>query len=130
MTCSTCCHCYAVDVGYSCGLQDGAALSAKFSGPRGITFDYTGNLYVADRGNSCIRKISPDGVVTTVLPGGVVTQPYDLDISHKGELVVTDAYQVSTGRAVLVRQGNSRGKVHGSVNPRALLGSMLACWLT
>lgn len=39
------------------------------------------------------RMITPDGIVSTVVPGGIVTQPYDLDISHKGELVVTDAYQ-------------------------------------
>lgn len=45
------------------------------------------------RGNSCVRCVTPDGIVSTVVPGGVVTQPYDLDISHKGELVVTDAYQ-------------------------------------
>ena len=90
-------HVHAPDVayaGYSCGLQDGPALSAKFNGPRGMTFDYSGHLYVADRGNSCIRKITPDGIVSTVLPGGIVTQPYDCDISHKGELVVSDAYQV------------------------------------
>jgi hypothetical protein len=37
--------------------------------------------------------ITPEGTVSTVVPGGVVTQPYALDISHKGELVVTDAYQ-------------------------------------
>eukprot|EP00879_Flechtneria_rotunda_P023286 GHRR01024631.1.p1 GENE.GHRR01024631.1~~GHRR01024631.1.p1 ORF type:complete len:382 (+),score=78.75 GHRR01024631.1:276-1421(+) len=79
--------------GYSCGLQDGPALSAKFNGPRGITLDYEGRLYVADRGNSCIRMVTPEGVVSTLIPGGVISQPYDLDISHKGELVVTDAYQ-------------------------------------
>jgi len=37
--------------------------------------------------------VTPDGIVSTVVPGGVVTQPHDLDITHKGELVVTDAYQ-------------------------------------
>ncbi|KAF6266751.1 hypothetical protein COO60DRAFT_1473285 [Scenedesmus sp. NREL 46B-D3] len=79
--------------GYSNGLQDGPGLLAKFSGPRGICMDYNGNLWVADRGNSCIRMITPEGTVSTVVPGGVVTQPYALDVSHKGELVVTDAYQ-------------------------------------
>ncbi|WIA29072.1 hypothetical protein OEZ86_011583 [Tetradesmus obliquus] len=79
--------------GYSTGMHDGPGLSAKFSGPRGICLDYQGNLWVADRGNSCIRMITPEGIVSTVVPGGVVTQPYALDISHKGELLVTDAYQ-------------------------------------
>lgn len=40
-----------------------------------------------------MRMVTPDGIVSTVVPGGVVTQPHDLDITHKGELVVTDAYQ-------------------------------------
>jgi hypothetical protein len=48
-------YCYFVCSGYSTGLQDGPGLSAKFSGPRGICIDYRGNLWVADRGNSCIR---------------------------------------------------------------------------
>lgn len=37
--------------------------------------------------------MTPEGTVSTLVPAGVVTQPFDVDISHKGELVVTDAYQ-------------------------------------
>jgi hypothetical protein len=50
-----CVACCVLAAGYSTGLQDGPGLSAKFSGPRGICMDYKGNLWVADRGNSCIR---------------------------------------------------------------------------
>lgn len=44
---------------------DGTGNLASFNNPVGITIDATGNLYVADRGNSNVRKISPTGIVTT-----------------------------------------------------------------
>src|SRR6195256_4787294 len=38
--------------------------------PPGLTVDNTGNVYVADNGNYRIRKISPDGSITTVAGNG------------------------------------------------------------
>lgn len=40
--------------------------TVRFCAPRGMAIDSAGNLYVADRGKSTIRKITPDGVVSTV----------------------------------------------------------------
>ena len=48
------------------GAADGAAASASFQRPGGVAFDTAGNLYVADTGNSILRKITPQGVVSTV----------------------------------------------------------------
>ncbi|SFP28692.1 NHL repeat-containing protein [Variovorax sp. 770b2] len=48
------------------GAADGAAASATFQRPGGVAFDPAGNLYVADTGNSILRKITPEGVVSTV----------------------------------------------------------------
>ncbi|WP_170878364.1 T9SS type B sorting domain-containing protein [Daejeonella lutea] len=56
--------------GKTSGYVDGAAQDAKFRYPSGICRDIKGNLYVADRGNHCIRKISPDGIVTTLAGSG------------------------------------------------------------
>lgn len=47
------------------GSTDGSGTSALFRQPGGITIDGSGNLYVADTGNSTIRKITPAGAVTT-----------------------------------------------------------------
>ena len=50
------------------GYLDGNSKKALFSFPAGIAFDRTGNLYIVDASgsvNSYIRKLSPDGVVST-----------------------------------------------------------------
>lgn len=52
------------------GAADGVGGSARFRYPRDIALDGSGNLYVADTGNSSIRRISPGGLVVT-LAGGV-----------------------------------------------------------
>jgi streptogramin lyase len=77
------------------GSADGVASSARFNYPRGIAIDSTNNLYVADTSNSTIRKITPAGLVTTVVgirgqtgfaPGalpGVLAQPLGVAISGK-----------------------------------------------
>ena len=48
------------------GSTDGAGSSARFNSPFGIAVDAAGNVYVADRGNHTIRKITPAGVVSTL----------------------------------------------------------------
>ncbi len=48
------------------GTADGKGGEARFATPRGIAVDPRGNVYVADEGNSNIRKITPDGVVSTL----------------------------------------------------------------
>lgn len=49
------------------GWLDGEADESLFNHPRQICFDNKGNLYVADGMNHVIRKVSPDGIVSTVV---------------------------------------------------------------
>ena len=48
------------------GHQDGVGAAARFNHPSGLAADKYDNLYVADMANHCVRKISPDGTVTTL----------------------------------------------------------------
>jgi hypothetical protein len=50
------------------GDSDGNGLStARFNFPQGVTVDAAGNIYVADSFNNEIRKITPEGMVTTIV---------------------------------------------------------------
>ena len=48
----------------------GPATSASLNGPRGLAVDAASNLYIADGNNHRIRKVSPDGIMTTVVGDG------------------------------------------------------------
>src|SRR5271157_3666692 len=50
--------------------DNGPATSAQLAAPSGVAVDSAGNLYIADSGNSRVRKIS-NGVIATVAGNGV-----------------------------------------------------------
>lgn len=56
-------------VGYS--GDHGPAIDAQLRSPDGLTFDADGNLYIAEMGNQVLRKVTPDGIITTV-PGSAL----------------------------------------------------------
>ncbi|MHC1768561.1 MAG: NHL repeat-containing protein [Verrucomicrobiia bacterium] len=51
------------------GFQDGPLSEARFQWPYGVAVDVATNVYVSDTYNHAIRKITPDGVVSTVAGG-------------------------------------------------------------
>jgi uncharacterized protein (TIGR03437 family) len=51
----------------------GPAHQAQLREPYGLALDRLGNLYVADLGNRCVRRISPGGIINSVAGGGSST---------------------------------------------------------
>lgn len=52
------------------GRNNGKGTSASFSNPESVAVDSRGNVYVADFNNNMVRKITPDGVVSTLAGSG------------------------------------------------------------
>lgn len=74
--------------GNTTGSDDGSGASAKFDNPYGIAVDAEGSLFVADRNNYAIRKITTAGVVTTLV-SGLDDRPHYLALDDKGNLFMT-----------------------------------------
>jgi hypothetical protein len=86
----------------------GSATLAEFNGPRNLTFDKAGNLFVTEIGNHRIRKISLDGNVTTIAgtgvqgfsgDGGPATQanlnnPSEVKVADDGSIFFVDTNNV------------------------------------
>ena len=88
------------------GNKDGLGFNASFNNPNGLALDKNNNLYVVDTNNHLIRKISPEGNVTTIvgsinsignkvgaLPGSL-SYPQYISIDENNFLYVTSAHAI------------------------------------
>ncbi|HEY5244732.1 MAG TPA: NHL repeat-containing protein, partial [Acidimicrobiales bacterium] len=114
------------------GITDGQGTVARFRQPYGIRTDSAGNIYVADTGNSTIRKVTPSGAVTTVAglvgkagyldatgTAAMFNAPVGVALDSGGDIFVADynnnaIRKVNGSGAVTTVAGNA--KFYGSVN--------------
>ncbi len=123
----------AGNIGVS-GYADGQGTNAIFNNPTGIAVETSDNLYVADSQNSVIRKITPDGTVSTF--AGLVGNndsvdatgnaarfyfPFDVAVDTNGNVYVTDSVnqtirKITPSRVVTTLAGfpRSYGYVDGT----------------
>jgi trimeric autotransporter adhesin len=86
------------NMGYS--GDGGQATLAELKGPSGLAIDGTGNLYVADKNNNRIRKVSTAGIITTIAGTGATV--------YNGENIpATDANLYAPSAVALDGAGNA-----------------------
>ncbi|HEY0099921.1 MAG TPA: hypothetical protein VGB76_13315, partial [Pyrinomonadaceae bacterium] len=116
------------------GFADGAGASAAFDTPSAIAIDAKGNLYVADTSNNRIRKVTPEGLVSTLAGDGTAggrdgaagaaqfNAPVGVAVDRSGERVyVADTYNDSIrlittgdGQVTTLAGGSATGYVDGT----------------
>jgi sugar lactone lactonase YvrE len=88
------------------GGDGGAATSAQLNQPAGLAIDSSGNLYIADSNNAAVRKVTPQGIISTVAgtgvegfsgDGGAATKatlmaPLGVAVDAQGNLYIADYY--------------------------------------
>jgi uncharacterized protein (TIGR03437 family) len=91
------------------GGDGGAAVLAQFDTPKALALDMEGNLYVADAGNHCVRKVTPFGTITTIAGAGLRGSgtdgsPASLNVLDSPGAVAVDSW----GRLFIADTGNHR----------------------
>ncbi len=90
----------------SSSYAEGTGTTARFRLPQGIDVDSAGNVYVADKNDYRIRKITPAGTTSTFAGSGVsgatnatgasaqFSLPYDVAVDASGNLYIADCTRV------------------------------------
>ena len=122
--------------GSSVGTNGGSGTAAQFNTPIGVAFGPGGALYVADQGNQRIRKVTPEGLVTTVAGDGSASwsdhsnpllarfyNPTGLFAIPSGPLLIADSYNGRIRRLGPTGVGTVAGSGTGSADGAAATSS-------
>ena len=125
----------------------GAATAAKLNNPASVSFDATGNLYIADRNNNRIRKISTSGIISTIAgknyvigfsgDGGPATAaelngPWGVTFDATGNLYISDAanQRIRSVSKALTVTVNSSTLCAGTTDTLTASGATTYSWST
>lgn len=68
----------------------GSALQASLNAPHDVAVDSKGNVYITDTDNRCIRKVDPNGIITTAVGMGTLVEPTHLAVDRDSNLYISD----------------------------------------
>jgi uncharacterized protein (TIGR03437 family) len=95
------------------------AASASFGHPYSLTVDSAGSIYIADTDNNRVRKITPDGIVTTVAGNGTTGYNGDNISATSASLKAPQSVAVdAAGNIYIADSGNARVRV---VSPQGII---------
>ena len=111
------------------GGDGGQAAAASLSSPHGVAVDGGGNLYIADTGHNRIRKVTPDGIISTIAGNGTccysgdggsagtaqLNAPWGLWVDARGTIYIAD----SGNNAIRILQPVAAGQQIGAVTNAA-----------
>ena len=98
----------------------GAAVLGEISNPIGLKVDAVGNLYIADKGNNRVRKVSTLGIISTVAGNGTAGYSGDGGLATSAELRNPTGIVLDTiGNMYVADAGNNCiRKISGLLNPK------------
>ncbi len=95
------------------GYADGQGSEALFAAPWALDVDADGNVYVADSNNGKVRKVTPEGVVTTLAS---IPNPSGVTVAPSGIVYVSTTYniqQIELNGTVSLLAGSGAGSTDG-----------------
>jgi hypothetical protein len=123
--------------GFPSAVGDGGpAIAAKLSNPSSLAFDAAGNLYITEPFDSRVRKVTPQGTITTFAGNGhagysgdggpasaaLLSTPVDVKTDSNGNVFIADltaavVRKVSPGGVITTVAGNGTSGFRGDGGP-------------